>query len=109
MGKRMSVTALPKEVLDELRLRLVQSNFSNYEAHSEWLASSGFSISKSAIHRYATEYDTSVIAAQDADKGVSLFEARLRCLEVAATLKQSSSPAELTKHADDLLKWLYTR
>jgi hypothetical protein len=108
MGKRMSVIALPKEVLDELRLRLMQSNFSNYEEHSTWLASKGFSISKSAIHRYATEYATSVMSAKDVGASLSPVEARLRCLEVAATLNQSSSSAELIKHADDLLKWVYT-
>jgi len=32
----------------------------------------------------------------------------LRCLEVAATLNEAGSPAELVKRADDLLKWVYT-
>ena len=108
MGKRMSVITLPKEVLDDLRQRLIQSGFSSYEAHSAWVTSKGFPISKSAIHRYATEYATSVMSAQDGDTSLSPFEARLRCLEVASTLNQSSSSAELIKHADDLLKWVYT-
>lgn len=108
MGKRMSVTTLPKEVLDELRQRLMRSNFGSYEDHAAWLKSKGFPISKSAIHRYAMEYATSVMSEQEVGATLSPVEVRLRCLEVAATFNQTASPGELIKHADDLLKWVYT-
>ena len=109
MGKRMSVTTLPKDVLNKLRQRLLQSNFSNYQDHAAWLASMGFVNSKSAIHRYAMEYASSVMAEQGEGASLSVAEVRLRCLEAAAGLEQSSSSADLIEHADHLLKWVYTR
>ena len=108
MSKRLAVTSLPKDVLQELRQRLAESNFSMYEAHAEWLTSQGYPISKSSIHRYATEHASSVMSSQSAKEGLSAAEARLCCLEVAATLEPAASPADLIKRAEELLKWVYT-
>jgi hypothetical protein len=45
---------------------------------------------------------------QGRDASLSPAEARLWCLEIAAILNQPSTPAELIKHAEHLLKWIYT-
>jgi len=109
MAKRMLATTLPKEVLAELRQRFVHSNFSGYESHAAWLQAKGFPISKSAIHRYATEYAVSVMSEQYENVALSPVEARLRCLEVAASMNQTSAPAELIRHAEHFLKLVYAR
>jgi SH3-like domain-containing protein len=107
MVKRMSVATLPKEVLDELHQRLWQSRFGDFAGHAAWLESKGFSISRSAVHRYATGNMTRIKTEHDSDVGISLTEVRLRCLEVAATLNQVANLADLTKRADELLRWVY--
>jgi len=64
MPKKSSVSALPAEVKEWLDKALVESNFSGYEALSEALAEKGFSISKSAVHRYGSEFEKTMAAAK---------------------------------------------
>lgn len=52
MSRRSAIFDLPQEVREELSERLISSGFGGYEGLSDWLADKGFSISKSAIHRY---------------------------------------------------------
>ena len=52
MPPRSKVASLPKSVKTWFDKALVENNFSDYEALAEELASRGFSISKSALHRY---------------------------------------------------------
>jgi hypothetical protein len=51
------VTALPAEVKAWLDQSLVESNFSGYESLSAELESRGYSIGKSALHRYGSEFE----------------------------------------------------
>lgn len=55
MPKRQSITKLPKDIRQELDVRLRESSYSRMIEHAEWLATKGFSISKSAVHRYAIQ------------------------------------------------------
>jgi len=64
MPKKSSVSALPAEVKEWLDKALVESNFSGYEALSEALSERGFSISKSAVHRYGSEFEKTMAAAK---------------------------------------------
>lgn len=57
MGRRAKVTQLPPELLEELNARLVGGGFQNYAGLSDWLASKGISISKSALHAYGQELE----------------------------------------------------
>lgn len=52
MGRRSKIKDLPKDVLEELDARLIDSGFSNYRALSAWLKGRGYDIGKSAVHGY---------------------------------------------------------
>jgi hypothetical protein len=51
------VAALPAEVKTWLDQSLVESNFSGYESLSDELESRGYSIGKSALHRYGSDFE----------------------------------------------------
>lgn len=57
MGRRSAVVGLPKVVLDGLNKALVAGNFSGYEALSEALKAQGYTLSKSALHRYGQTFE----------------------------------------------------
>ena len=106
MPRATTINSLPTEVQDALRQRLLTTGFGQFEEHSEWLREQGYSVSKSAIHRYASAHATTIKAQQQAGDSPSLVEARLRCLEIASSLKPLST-SELVRDAGELLKWVY--
>ncbi len=110
MGRTFSINTLPSDIISKLRQRLVESGFTRYEEHAEWLKGLGYPVSRSSIHRYGRS-QALVMAAEAADTpGQLLIEARLRCLEVASTVARAgTSPAELIEQADALVKWAYKR
>lgn len=57
MPIRGKIEGLPDEVRHWLERALTESNFSGYEALESMLAERGFSISKSAIHRYGQKIE----------------------------------------------------
>lgn len=57
MPQRSKVLTLPDNVKADLNNRLISGGFAGYEALSEWLISEGYEISKSALHRYGTEFE----------------------------------------------------
>ncbi|MCY1214395.1 hypothetical protein D9M72_262080 [compost metagenome] len=62
MPPRSKVAGLPAEVKSWLDRALAENNFSDYEALSEELASQGFAISKSALHRYGQDFESKLSA-----------------------------------------------
>lgn len=62
MPPRSKVAALPAEVKAWLDQSLVENNFSGYELLSGELESRGYSIGKSALHRYGTEFEDKLSA-----------------------------------------------
>ncbi|HNW36101.1 MAG TPA: DUF3486 family protein [Candidatus Ozemobacteraceae bacterium] len=64
MPRKSSVSALPPAVKEWLDKALVENNFSGYETLSDALAEKGFSISKSAVHRYGSEFEKTMAAAK---------------------------------------------
>ncbi|MBP2843755.1 DUF3486 family protein [Pseudomonas sp. PNP] len=62
MPPRSKVAALPPEVKAWLDQSLVESNFSGYELLSAELESRGYSIGKSALHRYGSEFEDKLAA-----------------------------------------------
>lgn len=106
MPRVTTINSLPSEIQDALRQRLLTTGFGQYEEHSEWLREQGFSVSKSAIHRYASTHATTIKAQQQGGDSPSLVEVRLRCLEIASFL-QPGGASELVRDAEDLLKWVY--
>lgn len=106
MPRAKSINSLPENVKGDLWLRLQTMGFGNYEGHAEWLKAKGFETSKSAVHRYASANAATILAHQQGVDAPSMIEARLRCLEVASSL-EPSSPEDLMRDAEDLLKWVY--
>ncbi len=64
MPRKSTVTTLPPEVKTWLDKALVEGNFSGYEALAQALGEKGFSISKSALHRYGKEFEETMAAAK---------------------------------------------
>lgn len=62
MPVRSSILQLPTEVKEWLDQNLIENNFSGYEALSNVLAEKGYSISKSSIHRYGKDFESSLAA-----------------------------------------------
>ena len=62
MPQRPKVLSLPQEIKKELDQRLIDGGFAGYEALSTWLAEKGYEISKSALHRYGTEFEQRLAA-----------------------------------------------
>lgn len=52
MPQRSKVSRLPQELRDEFEQRLIDSGFSGYQEHEEWLAKRGYQISRMAVHRH---------------------------------------------------------
>ena len=57
MPPRSKVAALPAEVKAWLDQALVENNFAGYEALAEELTTRGYSIGKSALHRYGQNFE----------------------------------------------------
>ena len=66
MPQRMKVVQLPKAVKAWLDRALADNNFSQYEALARALGKKGFAISKSALHRYGTQFQARVVQLQTA-------------------------------------------
>lgn len=62
MPPRSKVAALPRELKAWLDQHLVENNFSGYEALSAELGARGYSIGKSALHRYGSEFEEKLAA-----------------------------------------------
>lgn len=56
MPKPKKVDLLPEEIKKELDRELIARGFADYEELSAWLAGKGYGISKSALHRYGSEF-----------------------------------------------------
>jgi cell fate (sporulation/competence/biofilm development) regulator YlbF (YheA/YmcA/DUF963 family) len=56
MPKPKKVDLLPQEIKRDLEAKLVEHGFADYVELSDWLAEQGYEISKSALHRYGTEF-----------------------------------------------------
>ncbi|AMO73836.1 DUF3486 family protein [Pseudomonas citronellolis] len=62
MPPRSKVASLPAKVKAWLDKALAENNFSDYEALSAELTARGFSISKSALHRYGQTFEDRLAA-----------------------------------------------
>lgn len=57
MPPRSKIEHLPEPIFEELKKRLVDSAFSDYRGHAEWLATQGFEIRKSAVHQFGQGFE----------------------------------------------------
>lgn len=107
MPRPLSLKNLPADVQAELQQRLVETGFSQFDSHVEWLAKRGISVSRSSIHRYATSQASTMLASANSVPA-DVVDAKLRCLEIASSIGTSKSTAELIGDAKVLLKWVYS-
>lgn len=113
MPRASTLYTLPETVRDELLQRRAEFKAWTLVDHIEWLKEAGYRISRSALNRYFIEQDSAASQAkvldQEADqegRAHALSLMRLRCLEVASRLSESSSKEELLSNARDLLNWV---
>ncbi|MDR2837746.1 MAG: DUF3486 family protein [Azonexus sp.] len=62
MGRESSVGNLPEAVRVELRQRLIDNGFTDYQGLADWLAERGFEISKSSVHRFGSKIERRLAA-----------------------------------------------
>ncbi|UCV13803.1 DUF3486 family protein [Quatrionicoccus australiensis] len=62
MARESAVSALPREVQDQLNRQLIDQNFTGYEDFETWLRNLGYEISKSSIHRYGQKIERRMAA-----------------------------------------------
>lgn len=98
--RKSSIIRLPAEIRDGLVARLHARGFCDYEAHSEWLRSVGYDISKSAVHRFGQQVEADEIS----PGRLAIIQLRLRCLEMAASANPGSP--DLKEKADELAEWV---
>ncbi|MDO8931889.1 MAG: DUF3486 family protein [Rhodocyclaceae bacterium] len=104
MPTSVAVAALPPDILRELKIRLLESRFTNYGKHAEWLQSLGYSMSKSSLHRYATTLRDEVLLLGADPERIAIMDLRMRCLELAALTSPDAD--DITERADDFLDWI---
>ena len=56
MPSRTQISQLPEEIRTELNKQLIQNNFSDYEALSQWLSQKGCQISRSSVAYYGRKF-----------------------------------------------------
>lgn len=73
MGRQSSITALPEDVRRWLERALSEQNFSGYEALEAMMRDKGYSISKSAIHRYGQKIERRMAAIKASTEAAKLL------------------------------------
>jgi hypothetical protein len=100
---------LSPELRAELDQRLIESAFTRFADHAEWLKSKGADISMSAIHRYSCEPRLRTVAAIRCPVGTAseneiLYELRIRALDLVT--KASPLDDEAFRQADRVVDWV---
>ena len=62
MTARSKVAALPEDVRKELNRRIIESSFSNYLSHAEWVTELGHPMSHAAVHRHGSQLERKIEA-----------------------------------------------
>lgn len=102
MPRTSVVFSLQPDILKDFNAELVSHNFCNLDYLSLWLSNRGYNISRSAIHRYATQYKEMIVSAQATPEQLAIMGFRVQCLEIASRLVR---PEDLYSKADELLAW----
>lgn len=92
MGRRSVFDTLPPELLEELRQRLIDSGFTEYQSHAGWLAEKGYPVSKSSVIRFGRSIEI-----------VPDIELRLRCAGIAARYSTADTIIDNTRN---LMRWI---
>ena len=100
--RRSKVNTLPQEVLDALNAKLIGSGFSDYDGLAEWLASEGYDISRSALHRHGS-------ALEEEFESAMADARRTRALARAARDAEDSDDGALLAAASGIMQDKLTR
>jgi uncharacterized protein DUF3486 len=57
MAPRSKIDLMPKEIRDELDMRIVDGGFANYLALTKWLNDDGYKIGKTAVHLHGKKLE----------------------------------------------------
>lgn len=107
MARKNAVYSLPPDVRGKLAEQIVRNGFSRYEALSEWLDTQGFSVSKSAIHRFAETFkpeDGNIAALEGkvTQSAFFIYDLRMRCVESAV----NSGSNDVLTQAQSYFDWV---
>ncbi|MBI3902928.1 MAG: DUF3486 family protein [Nitrosomonadales bacterium] len=110
MTQRNSCSTLPKDIRFQLHQRIVDSEFGDYSAHSDWLESLGYSISRSSIHRYVMDNEEEIRRSVSERSALSedekfIIDIRMRCLEVSSGFAEGDFDL-LFKKGEVVLNWV---
>lgn len=92
MGRKSTIYELPLKLQEQLMQRLLESGFSDYAGHTAWLAEQGYTVSKSAVHRFG-------MSSEEAPH----YELRMRCAEIASRYSTSDT---IIGNAKALMRWI---
>lgn len=101
MARKWTIDALPADVRSQLLDQYRQFPGWTISDHAEWLSSQGYTVSRSAVHRYLVAK-----SAPEPSASAASSEYRMRCLEVASSLYKGSNPQELISLAESLMTWV---
>lgn len=108
MSKPSVIDVMPAPIRAALMQRIIDDGYGNYLAISVWLKEQGFTLSKSALHRFGKELkDMRTETHLDAlrrtiDRSDALVDLRMRCLESAT----ASEPHDAFGAAKRYLEWV---
>jgi hypothetical protein len=75
LPQRSKIITLPDNVKAELESRLIKGSFTGYKGLAAWLATEGYEISHSSIHRYGQKFEEKIQAVKAAsDMAVALVD-----------------------------------
>lgn len=106
MGKNSVVEMLPAEIRNELNRKLHASRFLKPDLLLPWLEECGYTVSSSALYRYARSRKESIEQDGLTDSS-NVPQMKLKCLELAIKFCPQGSMQELTAIADDFFNYIY--
>lgn len=108
LPKLNAVLYLSPDIRAELDQRLVESSFTRFAEHAEWLKSKGADISRSAIHRYSLDHWLRTVAALRSAVGTPSEKAAVSDLRIRALgVVVSGGPVtdEAFREAERVVDW----
>ncbi len=105
MGNKSKIEQLPGDVIHALNKRLIDSAFSDFSSHAEWLKENGHPVSIQSIHRYSQNLRNGTVFSIDEETHKRNVDLRMRCLEVASAVDSNSDPIEA---ANKFFFWVTT-
>jgi Protein of unknown function (DUF3486) len=90
MQRSKVVTALPKELRDQLDQRLVKGSFTGYRELETWLGTQGFRISRGSLQRYGSAFERRI-------KTIGIATQQARALAEASPDREGSMTDALAR------------